>query len=352
MYYLTQKLKQALAVIKRFKLLFISILVLIFCGVCLWNISIMEEDNFLVHLTSNVRLTNPDQMDNSIGNYITHIAKKINLTDDWEVGLTEISYTKSWYNILEDENIAFIDSNGNIHQAKKTLSAGYYKNITELIDEINEILLNIIPALDAESRYFPLMQPPVLRYNEIRNAIEFTIGYLGEKVSEEKVIPSIYVIPYFSNFLSGILGFIDSQDRKLSWENFPPNLSIQINTDERATERDIVVEAFSEVQLDAAIRALYIYCSIIEPVLCGNSYAQLLRPVEIPNESIFGDQCVIKYQNPYYLPLLFNEIDVIEIDIRDDTNKPINFAFGRTIVTLQFRKRIKNGIESIYQLLR
>jgi hypothetical protein len=106
------------------------------------------------------------------------------------------------------------------------------------------------------------------------------------------------------------------------------------------------------VQLDAAINALFVYCNIIEPVMVGNTFAQLLRPVEISHSLPFGGRQVTPYQNPYYIPLLFNEISKIEIDIQDDNNLPIRFAFGQTILTLHFRKKVKNVFESLYQLLR
>ena len=56
----------------------------------------MEKDHFYIHLSSNVDKVSPLQVGNSIGNFVTHLSRKLELSDDWEVGLTDISYTKTW----------------------------------------------------------------------------------------------------------------------------------------------------------------------------------------------------------------------------------------------------------------
>ena len=101
------------------------------------------------------------------------------------------------------------------------------------------------------------------------------------------------------------------------------------------------VNGFREVVLNP-ITSLYVYCYIIKPVNVGNIEAPLLRRVEIPNNILFGETVEIEYSNLQYHPLVSDEIDSIEFDIRDDTNRPIECAFGRTVNTLHFRKKSKN----------
>jgi hypothetical protein len=98
------------------------------------------------------------------------------------------------------------------------------------------------------------------------------------------------------------------------------------------------IENFGEINLNAGIHSLLLYCDLIRPVLVGHREVQLLRNVEIPNNIQFGDQIVLKYQTPYYYPLLRHEFDSIEIDTKDDSNRQINFQFGRLSLTLHFRK--------------
>jgi len=109
----------------------------------------------------------------------------------------------------------------------------------------------------------------------------------------------------------------------------------------------VYVTGLNEVVLHP-ISSLYVYSYIIKPVFVGNVEASLLRIVEIPNDKKFGETVEIKYKNPQYHPLVSHEFDSIEIDIRDDTNQPINFAFGKTVVTLHFRKKAKNVFEALF----
>jgi len=87
------------------------------------------------------------------------------------------------------------------------------------------------------------------------------------------------------------------------------------------------------VSLYGTIQSLYVYCNIIKPVLVGNFEAPLIRRVEIPHQKKFGETCEINYNQPQYYPLVSHEIDSIEVDIKDDTDRTIEFAFGRTAVT-------------------
>ena len=72
---------------------------------------------------------------------------------DWEVGLSEIIYPKTWYNLKRGESIAIqCQECGDVQpefttEPKKRdyakvigLSAGYYKSMSDLIDELNASL--------------------------------------------------------------------------------------------------------------------------------------------------------------------------------------------------------------------
>ena len=85
--------------------------------------------------------------------------------------------------------------------------------------------------------------------------------------------------------------------------------------------------------------SLFIYSDIVSPSFVSDSYTQLLRLVEIPNNYKFGDQVKLTYPNAYYNPVLVKDFDVIEIDIKD-MRMNIPFEFGRSIITLHFRKSL------------
>ena len=68
--------------------------------------------------------------------------------------------------------------------------------------------------------------------------------------------------------------------------------------------------AESPFDMTRGIRALYVYCDIMEPSIVGNTFAKLLRLVEIPRK-IYGEQVVVKYDNPIFMPVRKKDFDMI-----------------------------------------
>ena len=89
--------------------------------------------------------------------------------------------------------------------------------------------------------------------------------------------------------------------------------------------------------MNAGMYALMVHCDLVAPQLVGNTYANLLRMV--PVVGIFNETITNIYNDEQYVPVLKKTFDSIEININDDTGKIVNFLYGRTFVTLHFRKR-------------
>ena len=83
---------------------------------------------------------------------------------------------------------------------------------------------------------------------------------------------------------------------------------------------------------------MFIYSSIVEPVIVGDSKVPLLKSVWIEKHE--ADEVVqIVADNPMYLPISTSCINNIEINIRDDNGKLIRFPIdSKTHLTLHFRK--------------
>ena len=85
------------------------------------------------------------------------------------------------------------------------------------------------------------------------------------------------------------------------------------------------------------INSLYIYSDICEFQLVGDTEAPLLQVVST-NES--SENYVEKiFDSPHYIPLARNNLENIEIDIRCDLGRPIQFQSGKVVVKLHFRKK-------------
>ena len=61
-------------------------------------------DEFSVYLPSNTTFL----PSNKSWQYVTQLAREINLNDDWECGLREIQYRRSWFNIVRNENQIYV----------------------------------------------------------------------------------------------------------------------------------------------------------------------------------------------------------------------------------------------------
>ena len=91
------------------------------------------------------------------------------------------------------------------------------------------------------------------------------------------------------------------------------------------------------IYLAQGFYSLYVYTSIVEPRVVGDSVVPLLRIV--PIEGKHGDLVSKSFDNVQYVAVLHNEFTTIEVDIRDNTGRPVPFERGRTTVTFHFRHR-------------
>jgi len=107
-------------------------------------------DSFTITLPSNV--SNSDGTRNRISSYQTQLAQRINLEEEWQVGLYEISYTKSWYNIPKRESIELLDYSGQ-RFGWTALEPGFFTDGQSLQMSIEEALET--EMLTYSTRYEP-----------------------------------------------------------------------------------------------------------------------------------------------------------------------------------------------------
>ncbi len=115
------------------------------------------------------------------------------------VGITEVSYTKSWY-VLFPLKIILFDEMGSTYNPenqsetnsvenyseKLYISSGYYENAKKLVDEINNILGKITTIKSSK-----------LLYNELNNIVTVEPGLIDD-------ITKVY--PFFGSEIETILG--------------------------------------------------------------------------------------------------------------------------------------------------
>ena len=269
--------------------------------------------SFHVELSSNASFQY-----NTIGNFRNKVQLLHPLEGNWEVAMSDISFTKSWKNVLKPcmmsiERMFSFPSpvTSMLHtygyfpqsddQRKGLVRPAYYESVHKLCTEIEK---EMIP-LAGKHKYLPSF------------IIDELTGMVLIKPGRNK--RNQQTLPRLTQELAEILGH-----DKYSIKNPKHN-------------QDYLIIPNRAADISAGITSLYVYCNLIVPQYIGDTRAKLLRTVDVPPAK-FGEQCSITYTNPHYVPVLTNEFEEIEIDIRDDTNTPIHFITGRTRVKLHFRK--------------
>ena len=235
--------------------------------------------------------------ENTIANFKTKLPNRIELDGQWEVGIAEMQYPHSWYNLREEDGLSKVltlDSNGALVIFNARISPGYYDTIEDLLRRIENDIAKSVNLLGSIS----------LQYDKISRKITAKIASKFSFVSQFSIV--------FPSTLQRILGFTQPILHKG------------------------VTEATLPVDMDP-LHSIYVYCDLIEPRVVGDRMAQLLRVVPVEGRS--GEMVTRIYENVHYTPIQRKSFESVEIDIRDSLGKKVPFERGTLNVTLHFRRR-------------
>lgn len=290
-------------------------------------------DEFYVTLPSNVK----GVKENTIGNFTTYLPSELVLDYDWKVAVTEIFYTNSWFNLKKNNFVAINERNNDggghllpIPGYGVTIMAGRYESLDELLSLINDYFLNNDgyeerqDGLTKDLPNHPKHEKPYLSHDRYTRLVTQSIHTIQGTRR--------YMETEFQEELGQLLGMEKGREfsnaKFSSWYNFG-------NADKSMAQQLYAKRCYD---MSGGIHSLYVYSDVVDYSHVGDTKCQLLRVVEIPSNSRYGDHVHITYQTPYYLPLANRNISSIEIDIKDDSGEPIDFKFGRVEVVLHFKK--------------
>jgi hypothetical protein len=330
------------------------------------------HDNFYVTLPSNASMT--DFPDNTLTNYVTRLAMPISLSEQWEVGLAEIIHPNEW----EDEGLPIHlgTTDDGEYALKFTLwvRADFRLLLAQYVSEGQTVLASNIDKAQTKTigdeqwhgnQY--VVKIPVLRPGALRTvkSVVKTVQTLLSKIQkqlfqkdhgsiqlrwteihspDEKSKPYFYRMrtsnkkmlqSAFLNFqlernsvLARILGFGSSTD----------STPLQINTNTKyvaPSEPDVSDLEKTDTRM---LYALFVYCDVAQAQLLGDSHTKILRAVPVQHDRPRSVTISQRFSNIYYCRVGKARFDTLEIDIRDDTGRPVPFRSGRVIVVLHFRK--------------
>ena len=256
--------------------------------------------------------------ENKVSDYIVHLPKELNLTGPWEVGLAELIYPNSWYNI-DTDNYWVYYRRGYV-QTRTKISPGYYQHPQDLVEQLLQQMKRDFEARNQELIAEGTLVQPVdflldLQHNVHSQLTEIRIKHKPgapvqiDKEGKEHPAVTLRLAP----FLAEIMGFKNIFFHKVG-----------VYTSDRVFDLD-------------PVSALYLYCDVIEPRTVGHTLAPLLGVIPVEGKS--GANVAKRYEKLQYYPVLKKNISDIHISLRNDQGNAIRFRKGKVIVTLHFRKQ-------------
>lgn len=237
--------------------------------------------------------------DNTLTHFVTHLPHELDLEGEWEVGISEIQYPHTWYNVMTEEvsvSIHYPDKNKKkgpdidkeLKTAVFTAPEGYYSSTKKLIGWLEK-----------------------MKTKSNKDFYSINVSDIHHK-SWINVNKGCHVV--LSKALMDILGFRHKfMFSAGAWKSDRPT------------------------DITRGFNAMYVYCPLVESRIVGDVHAPLLRIIPVTGKDTHN---VTKEFEPIqYVPLVQRKFQTIEIDIRDDTGKPVPFNRGRVVVTLHCRKR-------------
>ena len=225
---------------------------------------------------------------NTLTNYVTRLPNRIELEGQWEVGLVEIQYPHTWYNVPEAEehrSFKVVEGDGDSREEYPfVIPSGYY-SITALLTHITSKANQVLN---------------LTRHSRLITGLEKVTGLVWIHCIE----CSLHIPPFMKRVLGKNLVFPSGK-----------------NDGDHVFDID-------------PIHSMYVYCDIVEPRMVVDSMVPLLRvvPVEGANRNMVT--CI--YENVHYIALQRKSFDTVEIDIKDSTGQSMPFERGTLNVTLHF----------------
>ena len=296
--------------------------------------------------------------ENTLANYKTKLPQLFDLEGEWEVGLAEMQFPITWYNLSESEAHLYLLGKEVGGKGKGypwvdvSPPAGYYENPEALVKQINTALI----SLDLNS---PLDLKKVsgtrFVYNEISKKItmEFRKNHSYLQVLMSKTLVELMGFdwensgkwtPYVRDYITYVTDSNpDEEDTNVHID--PATLSFSEPTTVPLENKDLVkyyvkgdsYQAERVCDLQRGFYSLYVYCDICESVVVGEYKVPLLRTVNLNGKD--GGMVSRIYQTIQYVPIQRKQFDTLEIDIRNDAGEKVAFQRGKVIVTLHCRLR-------------
>ena len=265
---------------------------------------------------------------NTLTEYTTHLAKKIDLQDEWEFGLAEIQYPHAWYNITDsDEDHVSFSSDDGANWLNCRIESDLYLTVESLLEAIQQSA----PTKSTKTRETYNLYTIVLfsRIKKMHRIICWfptktnPYAYPATPLTEPIKTTSVKTADVNDGVTDDVTGITKYRGGTVSIcvkKHCLFRLSqkciyvLGLNTEHAVFSRGLH-KSVTDPNLDS-ITSLFVYSDICQYSLIGDVSAPLLRIVQVKN----GERMVTKtFPHVYYTPVSKKNFGAVEIYIRDDT---------------------------------
>ena len=268
--------------------------------------------------------------DNTASHYFTKLPQDINLTGDYEVGLSEIQFSNNYLNVKEED--VWFDYEATVGNTADTkiqkmwvvMPGGLYESNEFFIYHLNQLISTLVekhpptPSLNDDSASSPNVDSAPTKKHLKKNTkkekkkVRFYYNKAAKKASVILYEDGSFLT--LSPSLQRILGFTSARFEGRG--HYASDFIMDLNED---------------------FKSVYIYCDLVSARPVGDTMAPLLRIVPMLNRKKEVVHHI--YEKPHYIPMSRFQFNSAEILLTTDKGKTIAFSSGSTIVTLHFRRQ-------------
>lgn len=249
-----------------------------------------------------------------MSSYKTYLAKQLDLNvDEWEVGLAELIYPHTWFNLIDATFSIKIQEDNEWGWLDLRVPDALYETPQDLMQAITDAVNQAMPT-------------------SLRGRILFIYNELLRKLTA--FISPGYMVR-FGKSLSIALGLGDDVTTLKCSRDKGHHGTVRM-PERIVYDNDKIVADFV-MDLDRGLHTFFIYSDIVESQLVGDSHVPLLRTIAVTGRN--GEVVSHSFDNIHYVALSRSTFQELLIHISDDTGRRVPFQYGRVIVKLHFRRK-------------
>ena len=241
---------------------------------------------------------------NTVAHFTTKLPHRIRLDGDYEVGLAEFIYPHSWFNFSKGLSVQFKNTVTDAAFCECNFEGGQFPSELLLVRSLNE---NLADAVTTRTNRKDLRV--IFTFDDAFRKIRMTVS-----CDEEEAL-------FLSDDFKKHFGF-----------------------DSSGPYHDGHHMADQTFDVNVGSHLIFLYCDLASHTPVGDAKMPLLRVCSIDGK--YGEMVRTIFTHPHYVPVARREIETIEININNELGKPMPFVFGKSVVTLHFRRKSRLLIPS------